>query len=162
MLPCFAAHSCFETTTDNLWRAISEEDVLVSWFHPKGCSIVQSSLDLYPEGIFHYKMQGPDGGIFWGRWLFTRVEPSRNLAFRMSFSAENKNEVVRSPWDPSWPLEVHSVFRIHSVKDAVKLSVSWSPWQPSPEEAHSFERTNSVMSDGWAYMFSELRKVVLG
>src|SRR5205823_4677268 len=81
-----------------------EPDRLARWWGPKGFTMLSSTLDLRPGGIFHYGMRSPDGREMWGRWVFREVVAPERLVFVASFSDE-AGGVTRHPFAPDWPLE---------------------------------------------------------
>ena len=45
----------------NVWRAMTEPELLKQWFAPRPWRVVEVQLDPRPGGTFHLKMQGPEG-----------------------------------------------------------------------------------------------------
>ena len=130
----FVLSRTFEAPRDVVWRAFTEPERMKQWWGPKGFPVVSSSMDVRPGGMCHYAMSVPDGSLMWGKFAYREIEAPERLVFVNGFANEN-GDFVRHPLAPVWPLEVLSVFRLPSMRDARR-----SPWNgprsmPPPRNA---------------------------
>jgi uncharacterized protein YndB with AHSA1/START domain len=58
---------------------------------------------------------------------------------------------------PTWPIELLSVFTFEDAGDGkTKLTINWTPHNPSAEERKAFEDGRASMTQGWSGTFEQL------
>lgn len=65
-----------------LWRGWTEPELLKQWFCPVPWRATDAEIDLSPGGVFHVKMEGPNGEVMDGNagcWL--EIVPNRRLSW---------------------------------------------------------------------------------
>jgi uncharacterized protein YndB with AHSA1/START domain len=152
----FIISRTFDAPRKLVWAAFTEADRLKQWFGPKGFKPDVSKLDLRPGGIHHYRLTGPDNVTIWGKWVFREIVPQERIVTLSSFSDENAG-VTRHPMAPTWPIELLSVFTFEDAGDGkTKLTINWTPHNPSAEERKAFEDGRASMTQGWSGTFEQL------
>ena len=53
----FVISRVFDASRDRVWRTWTEREQLIKWFGPQGYTMSQATLDLRPDGIFHYALR---------------------------------------------------------------------------------------------------------
>lgn len=101
----FVISRVFDAPRARVWQAFTEVERLTQWWGPKGFKMSTANLDLRPGGVFHYRMQAPNGGEMWGRWVFREIAAPDRLTFINSFS-DKDGGLTRHPMAPGWPLEM--------------------------------------------------------
>ena len=140
---------------DLVWRVFTEAEHLQRWFGPKGFTMPSCRLDLRPGGIFHYQLRAPDGTELWGKWLFKEIVPPERLVVVVSFS-DAQLATTRHPWAADWPLETLGTTELAEQGDKTLITVTWTPYKPTPAEAAAFEAGRDGMRQGWTGTFEQL------
>jgi uncharacterized protein YndB with AHSA1/START domain len=125
---------------------------------PKGTSIVRASLDFIPGGTFLYAMQGPDGRLSWGKWVFREIVPRQRLSCVVSFSDEHAR-ITRHPMAAGWPLETLSTltFAEHAgIGGGTTVLLSWTPINATEAERSLFAASHASMQQGWTGTMEQL------
>src|ERR1044072_9113227 len=95
----------FEAPKELVFNAFSSAEALNAWWGPVETRNSVIKLDFTPGGIFHFKMESPDGGVSYGRFLFGNIQPYDLLEFTNAF-ADEQARVVKAPFDIPLPLEI--------------------------------------------------------
>jgi uncharacterized protein YndB with AHSA1/START domain len=154
----FTITRVFRAPRDLVFQAWTRREHLLKWFGPKGSPLLEATLDLRPGGVFHYRMQAPDGTKFWGRWVFREIVPSERLVFAVGFSDE-KAYAMRHLWVPDWPLETLSVvtFADHAgIGGGTVVTLTWTPLDATAAERAAFDAGHDGMRTGWTGTFEQL------
>lgn len=103
----FTITRVFDAPPEAVFRAWTEPERLMRWWGPEGFSTPFCTIDLRPEGIFHYCLRSPEGRDYWGKGTYREVERPRRLVYADSFSDEAGGFVPPSRYrmDPEWPDE---------------------------------------------------------
>jgi uncharacterized protein YndB with AHSA1/START domain len=144
----FVITRTFDAPRDLVFRAWTESDRLAHWFGPKGFTMLSSTLDLRPGGVYHYGMRSPDGAVMWGRWVFREVVPPERLTFAFFFSDE-AGGVTRHPFAPEWPAEVLSTVSFTEHDGKTTLTMHGVPVNATAAEQHAFTAGHDSMQQGW-------------
>lgn len=139
-----------------VWRAWTDEEALLRWWGPKGFPPTHCDLDLREGGRFHYGLQVPDGDVMWGCWDIEGIEPGRLLTFLSCFSDPSGGGPTRHPWEPDWPLWLHTAIRFSEVDDGTELDVTWIPVDATAAEVLRFARGHEDCRAGWTGTLDQL------
>jgi len=156
--PPFTLTRVFRAPLALVWDAWTQREHLMKWMGPKGASIVQCSLELVPGGVFHYAMQGADGSLMWGKWVFREIAPRERLGFVMSFSDEHAG-ITRHPMAAEWPLESMTTltFAEHAgIGRGTTVLLSWVPIKATTAERALFAASHDSMRQGWGGTMEQL------
>lgn len=148
----------FKTSLTAMWDAWTDPEQMAQWFGPKGCPVFHSTIDLRPDGLFHYGMRTPDGDEIWGKWLYKEIDPPHKLVSIVSFSGADSRELTRHPWDPDWPLYVHSTVTFSENNGMVKVLVEWLAYEPTAAERERFAAGQPDMNEGWGGTLDQLQE----
>jgi|SRR5215831_3332867 len=81
----------FEASTEDVWRAWTESELLDQWWAPKPWKANTTSMDFKVGGYWLYYMQGPDNSRHYCRVDFTAIAPKKSFSAKASFCDENGN-----------------------------------------------------------------------
>jgi len=138
----------FDAPVDLVFKAWTEPDRLANWWMRRGFSMLSSTLELRPGGVFHHGMRSPDGFDIWGKWIFREVVVPERLVFVVSFSDE-QGGVTRHPLSPDWPLEVLSTLTFSELDGRTMFTLRGLPLNASEAERKAFEAAHESMQQGW-------------
>jgi uncharacterized protein YndB with AHSA1/START domain len=145
----------FDAPRTLVFRAWTEPDRLARWFGPKGFTMLSSTIDLRPGGVYHYGMRSPDGQTMWGRWVFREVVAPERLVFVASFSDE-AGGVTRHPFAADWPMEVLSTLTLTEYDGRTMLVMRGRPINATAPERKAFEAGHQGMQKGWTGTLDQL------
>lgn len=153
----FTMSRVYDAPRSLVFSCFTDVERLSQWWGPKGITIVNATLDLRPGGLFHYGMQGADGSIMWGRFVFREIVPPERIVFINSFSDETAG-LTRAPFfDGKWPLEMLSTFLFDEVDGGkTRFTVKWIPLNATPEEFAVFETNRPSITGGWTGTLEKL------
>ena len=154
----FVISRSFDAPREKLWACFTEPERVKQWWGPKGVKVRVSNIDLRPGGTHHYGMRMPDGKDIWGRQVYREIKAPERLVLINSFS-DAKGGLARHPMGPTWPLELLSVFDFEAAgrgKTKTKLTVTWTPLNPTPEERTTFDAGHASMKGGWTGTLDQL------
>lgn len=145
----------FSAPRELVFKAWTEPERLARWWGPKGFTLAVNKLELRPGGCFHYKMQGPDGQVMWGLFVYREIAAPERLVFINSFSDEGGG-LTRNPWMPTWPLEILNVMTLEEQGGKTRLTLRGGPINASDEEREAFKAGKAGMQQGFAGTFDAL------
>ncbi len=151
----FVITRTFDASRDKVWKAWTERERLLQWFGPKGFRMTSAKLDLRPDGNFHYCLQTPDGKEMWGKFVYRVIDAPDRIVLVNSFSDE-KGGLTRHPFSATWPLETLSTTTLSDEGGKTKLTIEWSPLNPTEEERRTFDGAHEGMKQGWTGTFDQL------
>src|SRR4051794_22770263 len=76
----------FDAPRPLVWKAWTEQDRLMQWFGPKGCTMPAARLDFRPGGVFHFCLHSPDGREMWGKFAYREIVAPERIVWVHSFS----------------------------------------------------------------------------
>ena len=151
----FILSRTFDVPRDVVWKAWTERDQLLQWFGPKGFKMTTAKLDLRPGGTFHYCLRSPDGKEMWGKFVYREIAAPSRIVLVNSFSDE-KGGLTRHPMAATWPLEMLSTTMLTDEGRKTKVTIEWSPLNPTDEERKTFDGAHEGMKQGWSSTFDQL------
>ena len=151
----FLIARAFDAPRDKVWKAWTERDRLMQWFGPKGFKMTTAKLDLRPGGTFHYCLKTPDGKEMWGKFVYREIVAPERIVLVNSFSDEAGGR-TRHPMSPTWPLEMSSTTALTEENGKTKVTLEWSPLNPTDEERKTFDSAHDGMKQGWSGTMDQL------
>jgi len=145
----------FAASRELVFQACTDPRHLAQWWGPKGFIVTKCDIDLKPGGVFHYALKAPNGSTMWGKWVFREILPPKEMVVVSSFSDE-KGGVTRHPMAPTWPIEMLSIFSFEDVGGKTKVTIEWSPLNPTDEERQTFIAGMDSMKQGWGGTMDQL------
>jgi uncharacterized protein YndB with AHSA1/START domain len=151
----FVISQVFDVPRERLWQAWSERGQLMQWFGPKGATIPAAKLDFRPGGMFHYCLCLPDGQEIWGKFVYREIARPERMVLVSSFADEDGG-LTRHPFSATWPLEMLSTITLANFGAQSRLTVQWSPLNPTEAERKTFDASHDSMIQGWSGTFEQL------
>jgi uncharacterized protein YndB with AHSA1/START domain len=145
----------FDAPRELVWKAFTESDRLSQWWGPKGFTLLVRTLDFRPGGVYHYSMRSPDGHIMWGKFIYREIQAPERLVFVNFFSDEEGN-IVRSPFSPTWPLEILNTLTLHESDGITIVTLRGGPVNATAEERETFWKAQESTRQGFAGTFDQL------
>lgn len=137
-----------------VFAAITEPEHLMHWWGPKGSTMKVAKVELRPGGMFHYAMVAPQGEM-WGRFIFGAVQPPELLEYVNAFSDADAG-ITRHPLAPTWPAEVHNIWRFSEAGDSTIIHMRAGPINASEEERALWRSSRDSVKGGVGGSFSQL------
>jgi uncharacterized protein YndB with AHSA1/START domain len=154
--PDFVISRVFDAPRDLVWKCFTEPERMAKWWGPKGVTAGIAKLDLRPGGMCLYSMATPDGKVMWGKSAYREIKAPERLVFINSFSDENAG-LTRHPLAPTWPLQMMTVITFEEQPGGkTKLTIRWSPLNPTAEEQQTFDAGHDSMRMGWTGSLEQL------
>ncbi|HUB66531.1 MAG TPA: SRPBCC domain-containing protein [Candidatus Methylacidiphilales bacterium] len=155
ILKPFVISRLLESPRDLVFEAWTERERMQQWWGPKGATLLESKLDARPGGIFHYRMQLPNGVEMWGKWVIREVAGPQRLVFINSFS-DAAGKTTRHPFHPVWPLEILTTVTFGEQNGQTLLTIEWLPLNPTEAERKTFGESHESMQKGWGGSLDQL------
>lgn len=137
-----------------VFNAFSNAEALNEWWGPPECKNSVIKLDFKTGGIFHFKMEHPEGTTY-GRFLFGKIIPYDLLEYTNAFSDEHAN-IVAAPFDIKIPREIFYRLTFEEKDGKTILTLTGEPVNASPEEEEGFHSINDSMHQGFGATFDKL------
>lgn len=153
----FVISRTFNAPLDRVWKAWTEPEQMAQWWGPKGFKTDVKTLDLKPGGLFHYRMESPQGQEMWGRMVFREIVTKERLVFINSFSDETGG-LTRHPLHEAWPLQMLSTITFAEADGKTTVTVEWAPYEATESECETFDKGRDSMQVGWTGTFEKLEK----
>lgn len=154
--PDFVISRVFNAPRELVWKCFTEADRVSKWWGPKGVTSNIKTLDLRPGGMCHYNMALPDGQLWWGKSVYREIVAPQRLVFINSFSDEQAG-LTRHPLGPTWPIQMMTVITFdEEAGGKTKVTIRWSPLDPSVEEQQTFDTGHDSMRQGWGGSLDQL------
>lgn len=151
----FGISYTFAAPRDLVWQAWTERERLMQWFGPAGVTITAARMDFRPGGAFHFCMRTPDGKEMWGKFAYREIVVPDKIVWVHSFSDEHGG-LTRHPFSASWPLEMLSTTTFAGDGGNTRLTLEWTPLNPTEEERKTFDSSHDSMKQGWSGTFGRL------
>jgi uncharacterized protein YndB with AHSA1/START domain len=151
----FVISRVFDAPRELVWNSWTEPERLKQWWGPKGVTVVSCTVDLRPDGVFHYAMRMPDGQEMWGKFIYRETVRPERLVFIVSFS-DKDGGVTRHPLVPTWPMETLSTVRFDEQGANTRITVKWVPHLATEVERKTFAEGHASVQQGWSGTFDQL------
>ena len=151
----FVITRTFDAPREKVWQAWSQRGRLMQWFGPRGMKMPAARLDFRPGGSFHYCLESTDGKEMWGKFVYREIEAPERIALVNSFSDE-AGGLTRHPLAQAWPLEMLSTTTFTEENGKTKITLEWSPLNPTSDEQRAFDSAHEGMKQGWNGTFDQL------
>jgi uncharacterized protein YndB with AHSA1/START domain len=152
----FVITRVFNAPRQRVCEAWTKPDQFTRWFGPRGVTTTVKTHDLRPGGILHSRMDTPDGGHMWARFVYREVVAPSRLVWVHSFSDENAG-VTRAPFfDGNWPLELLTTVTFADEGTGTRVTLTWMPLNATSTERLTFAGNMPSMNQGWTGTFDQL------
>lgn len=153
--PRFTITRTFHAPRSKVWDAWTTPEALAEWFGPKGSSSVLLAFDLRPGGEWRGRMDMPNGGTVYSKFVFREVEPISRLVWVHGF-ADHEGNRARAPFAEQFPLEMLTTVLFTDDGDGTRIELSWTPLNATSEEEAFFASMMASMEGGWSGSFEQL------
>lgn len=130
-----------------VYHAFTKAEQLKHWWAPKGFDLNVLDFNLVPGGYCHYGMVSKDFTMY-GRFEYLEILPVEKVIFINAF-ADEKGQLIRSPWDANWPLEMLHVLTLTENNGITTLTFRVSPYKATREESNIFVAGFDDMRGGY-------------
>ncbi|TDH63191.1 SRPBCC domain-containing protein [Dankookia rubra] len=156
--PEFTITRLFRAPRRRVWDAWTKPEMLAQWFGPKGVTTTVLRFELRPGGLLHARMEMPEGGTMWARFVYREVVPPARLVWAHAFGDAAGN-IAPSPFGGAWPPELLTTVTFEPASgeaEATQVTLRWSPIEATAEERAAFAAAIPSMSGGWGGSFDQL------
>lgn len=153
--PRFAITRVFAAPRARVWDAWTRPEALARWFGPKGWSSAILAFELRPGGEWRGRMDMPDGGAMYSKFVFREIAPMERLVWVHGFADADGNR-IRAPFASEFPLEMLTEVRFADEGEGTRIDLSWTPLGATLEEEAFFAAMMASMEDGWSGSFEQL------
>jgi uncharacterized protein YndB with AHSA1/START domain len=157
----FVITRIFDAPRDLMFKVWTECEHLNRWWGPKSFVMRHCKVDLRPGGLFHYRIQSPDGLEMWGKFVYREIVAPERLVFISSFSDENAG-ITTHPMAPNWPREILSTITFTERDGKTEVKVEWLPHEATELERQTFLEMKDSMNKGWTGTFEQLEGYLSG
>jgi uncharacterized protein YndB with AHSA1/START domain len=158
----FVITRSFNASRERLWQAWTDPAQMAHWLGPKGTTGTTLAADIRAGGLLHWRMDGADGSVMWGRAIYREVSPPARLVYVQSFS-DASGQIARAPFfDGRWPLEMLTVVTFEEEDAGTRVTLTWSPIGAEADEQANFVSNIPSMHGGWGNSFDQLAALIAG
>lgn len=155
-MPPLTVSRVFKAPLALIWTTQTDPVHQAKWLSPGNPEAFQSNMDFRVGGQHFYGMPGPDGAMMYGIQTYRDIVPLQKIVLVQSF-ADSEGQVAPHPMAPTWPRRVLSTTEYQDLGDGTtRLSVTWVPEDPTPDEAATFDNARAGMTSGWDHMFGQI------
>ena len=146
----------FNASRERVWDAWTKPEQFGQWFGPRGSKTFVITHDLRPGGMLHSRLETPDGGQMWAKFVYQEVTPPSRLVWLHSFSDEHAG-ITRAPFfDGNWPLELLATVAFEEEGAGTRVTLTWTPHNATEIERQTFAANMASMNQGWTGTFDKL------
>jgi len=141
---------------DTVFRAFTDPGVLVRWWGPNGFTTPHCTMDVRPDGVFHYCMRGPDGREYWGLGTYREIIVPERIVYVDAFSDEFGSTVPPTAYGLSeeHPLETLVTLSFTDLGGSTAVTIEYALPAALPERDGAIQ--------GWSEMLDRLAARVEG
>lgn len=151
----------FSAPVARVFQAWTDKDALKAWWGPVGFSMLDVSLDLKPNGKFHYGMKTPMNTLMYGQFEFIEIEAPTKLVFLSGFS-DADGGWTRHPLTPTWPLKIVNLLELTPEDQGTRLTMTGAPFEASKAENTTFAASHHLLNQGFGGTLNQLEKWLNG
>lgn len=144
----------YDAPRELVFEAFSTAEAMSAWWGPVESETTVISFDFRPKGIFHYKMESPNGTMY-GRFVYGNIQSPESIEFINSFTDE-KGNIVQDPFGINWPLEVYNKITLTEENGKTTLMLKGYPINPTDEQYKSFIDMQENVQAGFNATFNQL------
>ena len=138
-----------------VFDAFTKEEHLQHWWGPAGMKLEVVSIDVKPNGKFHYKMIGPDGNAMSGIFNYKEINAPEKIVFTSAF-ADEKGNAIKAPFDIDFPLEIMNTWTLTEDNGKTTLTLNGYPFMGTEAQVKTFIEMHANMNEGFGKTFDQL------
>jgi uncharacterized protein YndB with AHSA1/START domain len=150
-----AATRIFDTPREQVFDMWTDPEQVARWWGPRGFTTTIHEMDARPGGVFHYRMQSPEGHEMWAKFVYREIVVPERLVLALSFSDKDGN-TARSATSPDWPLELLMTATFAESEGRTTLTVQSLPIGATEAEQKAFNTGYEPMQKRWAGTLGQL------
>ena len=93
----FTVERTFAAPRELMFQMFTQPEHLKRWWAPRPYTISTCTVDLRPDGVWHYAMRSPEGQQHWARAVYREVIPPQKLVYTSTFADEQGNATEGVP-----------------------------------------------------------------
>jgi uncharacterized protein YndB with AHSA1/START domain len=93
----FVVERQFNAPRTLLFQVFTQPEHLKRWWAPQPYTMPICTIDLRPDGIWHYCMRSPEGQDHWARSVYREIVPPEKLVYTSTFADEQANPIEGIP-----------------------------------------------------------------
>ncbi|WP_257347255.1 SRPBCC domain-containing protein [Pseudalkalibacillus decolorationis] len=128
---------------------------LQNWWGPKGWTFDVSKLDFRLGGVFHYSQEPANGDVMWVKFVYSEIITPEKL-FYTSFFSDEEGNIVRAPFNSSWPMETLNTLTFIENEGKTTLTMIVVPVSSTEEEIRTLEASREMTQEGFTGTFDQL------
>ena len=138
-----------------VFEAFTKAEHLIHWWGPVGMKLEIISLDVRPNGKFHYKMEAANGHAMYGIFKYLEIQAPDKIVFINSF-ADEKGNVIKAPFDMDFPLEIKNTWTFEENAGITTLTLRGNPLEATPAQLEVYAGMTQNMNEGFGKTFEQL------
>lgn len=151
----FVFTKTFNAPRDIVWHAWTDRATRTEWWKPMGTPLEVKTYEVKPGGVMHYAMNTPDGGKWWGLFVYRDVEASSRLVY-VNSSSDEKGGITRPSFNAQWPLEVLTTVTFADEGDKTTVKLVGEPINATDDECAAFAGGIEQMKKAFGNTFGQL------
>ncbi len=93
----FVMERQFNALRTLMFQVFTQPEHLKRWWAPPPYTIPVCTIDLRPDGIWHYCLRSPEGQDQWARSVYREIVPPEKLVYTTTFADEYANPIEGMP-----------------------------------------------------------------
>ena len=93
----FVIERQFNAPRTLMFQVFTQPEHLKRWWAPQPYTIPVCTIDLRPDGIWHYCMREPSGQDHWARCVYSEIVRPEKLVYTSTFADEHANPIEGMP-----------------------------------------------------------------
>jgi len=93
----FVVERQFAAPPTLMFQVFTQPEHLKRWWAPQPYTLPVCTVDLRPDGIWHYCMRSPEGQNHWARSVYNEIVPPEKLVYTSTFADEHANPIEGIP-----------------------------------------------------------------
>jgi len=145
----------FHAPRELVFKAFTDSEHLQHWWGPAGWAFHVSTSDIRSGGVLHYSQKPDDGDVMWVKFEYSEIITPERIVYTSYFSDEDGN-VIRAPFDDTWPLRVEHTYRFLEQEGKTVLTMAGAPVSATEDEMKTFRDSQAMFQEGFSGTFAQL------
>ncbi|MBV9615600.1 MAG: SRPBCC domain-containing protein [Ktedonobacteraceae bacterium] len=93
----FVVERQFAAPRTLMFQVFTQPEHLKRWWAPQPYTLPVCTVDLRPDGLWHYCMRSPEGQDHWARSVYSEIVSPEKLVYTSTFADEHANPIEGVP-----------------------------------------------------------------
>ena len=93
----FVVEREFNAPRTLLFQMFTQPEHLKHWWAPRPYTVPTCTIDLRPDGVWHYSMRSPEGQEHWARSVYREIVPPEKLVYTSTLADEHAEPIEGLP-----------------------------------------------------------------